>query len=147
MKHHNTHLEEICGIETEANLFCFLNNAFILAITISISCFLFSGCSTTQIMPEDTFRDVTKADILYLNYIQFDYIYRNTPHNELPCLLFQDSIECFKRNVLKDSNPYEVKVVILKEIPQKHNWLDVAAYSWMIVSIAAIGFWLYKQTL
>lgn len=133
---------------------------FILIMFGCITLLICCSCSVTRTIPVETIKEVTRTDTLYINNVQYDSIYvsqdlftdrsRDTilirQHDvEYRYKMIRDTIERVKIEIQRDSIPYEVRIETIKEVPRKHNWLDISAYTWMIVSIAAIGFWLYKQ--
>lgn len=118
------------------------------------------ACSVTRTVPVETIKQVTKTDTVYLNTFRFDSTYvshnlltdrsRDTilikeTNTEIRYKILRDTIERVKIEIQRDSIPYEVRIETIKEVPRKRNWLDISAYTWMIVSIAAIVFWVYKQ--
>lgn len=133
---------------------------FILIMFGCITLLVCCSCSVTRTVPVETIKEVTRTDTLYINNVQYDSIYVSQDiftdrskdtilirqHDvEYKDKLIRDTIERVKIEIQRDSIPYEVRIETIKEVPRKHNWLDISAYTWMIVSIAAIGFWLYKQ--
>lgn len=122
----------------------------ILAILLLVCCSCSSTKAVTQLVEH------VQKDTIYLSNMQYDsiYIYQDkyTDRSSDTLYIKDKSIEYrYKllrdtvRIVQRDSIPYEVRVECIKEIPRKHTWIDVSAYSWMFVSIASICFCLYKK--
>lgn len=125
-----------------------------------ITILVFSSCSVTKTIPIETIRSKTKVNTIYLSNVQYNSIYVSQDlftdrtkdtilirqHDvEYRYKMIRDTVERVKIEIQRDSIPYEISIETIEEVPRKRNWFDISAYTWMIVSIAAIGFWLYKQ--
>lgn len=131
---------------------------FLLLIITSA---LLTGCGGTQhlqTLPIELMKEVTKTDTIYINNVQFDSIYvsqdkytdrsRDTILIKENCIeyrykLLRDTIERVKIETVRDSIPYEVRIVETREVYKPPNLFDYVSYLSFVVLIMLL-IWRFK---
>lgn len=123
---------------------------------------LLSGCGSSkhiQTVPIETIRDHQVHDTLYINNVQYDSIFISQKtytdrtkdtllirqHDiEYRYKLLRDTIYRTKVETVRDSIPYEVRIIESKETPYKRHWLDwVSDISFVILTFLT-GWRIYR---
>lgn len=60
--------------------------------------------------------------------------------------LIRDTVERIKTEVIRDSIPYEVRVVDIKEVPRQRTWFDKLCYCSFGILLLLLGFKLFKSS-
>lgn len=109
-----------------------------------------------------TSRSLTLTDTVYLSNVRFDSVYvsnqvfqdrsRDTvfirQHDvEYRYRVIRDTVERIKIETVRDSIPYEVRVVDIKEVPRKRTWFDKLCYCCFGILLLLLGFKLFKSSL
>ena len=96
-----------------------------------------------------------QTDTIYLSNVRFDSVYvsnqvfqdrsRDTvfirQHNvEYRYRVIRDTVERIKTEVIRDSIPYEVRVVDIKEVPRQRTWFDKLCYCCFGTLLLLLGF-------
>ena len=133
-----------------------MKKAFIILISILVCC----SCGSTKVIPTipvETVKEVYLHDTLVIRDIQFDSIYVNhdllTDRSRDTVLIretstiykyqmLRDTIERVKIETVRDSIPYEVKIIETKEIPRPLTWFDhlTRACFWVLIGVIFVLF-------
>lgn len=102
-----------------------------------------------------------QTDTIFLSNVRFDSVYvsnqvfqdrsRDTvfirQHDvEYRYKLLRDTVERIKIEVVRDSIPYEVRVVDIKEVPRQRTWFDKLCYCSFGILLLLLGFKLFKSS-
>ena len=100
-----------------------------------------------------------QTDTIFLSNVRFDSVYvsnqvfqdrsRDTvfirQHDvEYRYKLLRDTVERIKTEVIRDSIPYAVRVVDIKEVPRQRTWFDKLCYCCFGILILLLGFKVFK---
>lgn len=128
-----------------------MKKAFIILISIHVCC----SCGSTKVVPTipvETVKKVYLHDTSVVRDLQFDSTYVNhdllTDRSRDTVLIretntiykyqmLRDTIERVKIEAIRDSIPYEVKIIETKEVPRPLTWFDhlTRAISWIVTGI------------
>ena len=115
-----------------------MKNPFIILSTLLVCC----SCGSTKVIstiPVETVKEVYLHDTLVIRDIKFDSIYVNhdllTDRSRDTVLIretntiykyqmLRDTIERVKIETIRDSIPYEVKIIETKDVPRPLTWFD-----------------------
>ena len=128
-----------------------MKKPFIILFTLLVCC----SCGSTKdipTIPVETVKEVYLHDTLVVRDLHFDSTYVN--HNLLTdrsrdtvliretntiykYKMLRDTIERVKIETIRDSIPYEVKIIETKEVPRPLTWFDhlTRAISWIVTGI------------
>ena len=135
-----------------------MKKPFIILFTLLVCC----SCGSTKdipTIPVETVKEVYLHDTLVVRDIQFDSIYVNhdllTDRSRDTVLIretntiykyqmLRDTIERVKIETIRDSIPYEVKIIETKDVPRPLTWFDhlTRACFWFLLGI--VGFYLIR---
>lgn len=132
-------------------------------LLLIITSALLTGCGSTrhlQTIPVETIKEVIKIDTLYINNVQYDSIYisqdkytdrsRDTilikeTNIEYRYKLLRDTIERVKIEAIRDSIPYEIKIVETVEVEHPPSLYDRICKATFWLLIGFIILWLYRK--
>lgn len=129
-----------------------MKKTFIILITFLVCC----SCGSTKVIPTipvETVKEVYLHDTLVVRDLQFDSTYVNhdllTDRSRDTVLIretntiykyqmLRDTIERVKIETIRDSIPYEVKIIETKDVPRPLTWFDHLTRACFWVLIGAI---------
>lgn len=90
--------------------------------------------------PPDSYRSdsvsssLSSVDTVVITKVETEYRYK----------LIRDTVERIKTEVIRDSIPYEVRVVDIKEVPRDRTWFDKLCYCCFGILLLLLGFKAFK---
>lgn len=131
-------------------------------IFLLITSALLTGCGSSrhiQSIPIETQKEITRTDTIYINNVQYDSIYVSQDKFidrtkdtilirqydvEYRYKLLHDTIYRTKIEIVRDSIPYEVRIIETKEVPYKGHWLDWMSDISFVILIILTGWRVYR---